>query len=123
MIGQATTNKSGHIYFAAPEANSYYFIEDQAPEGYARSDTKYPFAIDRYGRISGTTTFINEKTEKKGVATGDNDELLKYLGIFAVAAMLAIAVIVFCVVKPKKAAKSKAEADAADKKADAEAKE
>ena len=123
MIGQATTNKSGHIYFAAPEANSYYFIEDQAPDGYARSDTKYPFAIDRYGRISGTTTFINEKTEKKGVATGDNDELLKYLGIFAVAAMLAIAVIVFCVVKPKKAAKSKAEADAADKKADAEAKE
>ena len=98
VIGQATTNASGHIYFAAPEAGSYYFIEDKAPDGYMRVDQKMVFSIDQYGRVSGTTTFTNSKgsngkgdnpSNGKGVATGDTKDLVLYI-ILAVATVLAL---------------------------------
>jgi len=107
MVGQATTNSSGHIYFSAPEAGSYYFIEDQAPNGYARVDQKFAFSIDSYGRISGTTTFQNSKAGSKGVATGDDDSLMWY-GFSAVIAFAAIILFVDFF-KKKKAAGNKNE--------------
>ena len=100
MIGQATTNSNGHIYFSAPEAGSYYFIEDQAPDGYVRADQKFTFSIDSSGRISGTTSFVN-KPGSKGVKTGDDSDALLYL-FLAIIAWLALAGLIFSLPDKKK---------------------
>lgn len=101
LSGQATTNSEGRIYFAAPSAGTYYFIEDQAPSGYARADRKFAFKIDTDGKITGTTTFTNTKG---GVATGDSNEIAIYGCIAAGAAACTAAA--YAVLRKKKSGRA-----------------
>lgn len=71
-----------------PEAGSYYFIEDQVPDGYAREDRKFSFSIDSTGLMSGTTSFVN-KPGTKGVKTGDESNIIIYL-CTVISAMFAV---------------------------------
>lgn len=73
LQGQATTGTTGRIYFSPPNAGTYYFVEDAAPQGYERNTQKHTFSITAAGQISGTVTMINKRVPSG--ATGDRRNL------------------------------------------------
>lgn len=97
LSGQATTNSDGKIFYTAPAAGTYYFVEDQAPQGYARADKKFAFRIESNGTITGTTTFANNKS---GVSTGDDANLLMFM-IAGIASSFGL-IMFFAVIHTKK---------------------
>lgn len=76
QIGVGTTDENGLLTFTDIEYGCYYYHEVEAPEGYLKDDTLYPFEITEHGVIS-EFTLKNERItgevqiSKTDVATGD----------------------------------------------------
>lgn len=47
LIDERISDANGQVQFEGLGAGSYYFVEKEAPDGYARKEQTFPFAIDR----------------------------------------------------------------------------
>lgn len=64
LLAKAKTNRDGKITIRRlPAGNKYYVKEIKAPKGYLLDTKDYEFEISENGKVTGTTTFINKKSE------------------------------------------------------------
>lgn len=64
LLARAKTDRDGKITIRRlPAGNKYYIKEIKAPKGYLLDSKDYEIEISEDGKVTGTTTFINKKSE------------------------------------------------------------
>lgn len=64
LLAKAKTDRDGKITIRRlPAGNKYYIKEIKAPKGYLLDSKDYEIKISEDGKVTGTTTFVNKKSE------------------------------------------------------------
>lgn len=64
LLAKAKTDRDGKITIRRlPSGNKYYIKEIKAPKGYLLDSKDYEIEISEDGKVTGTTTFVNKKSE------------------------------------------------------------
>lgn len=81
-----STDEFGRVYFMSPGPGQYFFIETEAPKGYALNNTKQYFSIDENGLVSGITKLVDKADSNP--TTGDSLNKGAWIGGCAFSAMI-----------------------------------
>jgi uncharacterized surface anchored protein len=113
-IISATTNANGEITVNKIVPGTYTVQETIAPDGYELNSTVYSFEIDKYGKIDGTTTIFDKKSNdsvekstpdevnKEKTQTGDNRNSNIYRILLLIIATSLLGTVVFVGIKNRR---------------------
>ena len=113
-IISATTNANGEITVNKIVPGTYTVQETIAPDGYELNSTVYSFEIDKYGKIDGTTTIFDKKSNdsvekstpdevnKEKTQTGDNRNSNIYRILLLLIATSLLGTVVFVGIKNRR---------------------
>ena len=101
FLGKGVSAANGRIYFVSPGPGKYYYIENKAPKGYVKSESKYAFEIAKDYTITGALTIVNDRTPSNGSKTGDSSNIGILIGV-ASTCLVGAGAAFFVVVKKRK---------------------